>query len=121
MTVIIHFGLLVFLLYAQLRLTEAKFHFSDDYDQPRSALILTMAGDGIPPYLQASCLSISASASRFDMLIFHEDNDQIMKMPCAPNVRKINVHRNGLARLISEAVCWTRPDNALSPQVTDSK
>jgi hypothetical protein len=72
---------------------------------PRGALILTMAGSGAPSYLQASCLSIAASASRFDMLIFHEDNDRIINMPCAANVKKINVHRHGLARLITDAIC----------------
>jgi hypothetical protein len=73
--------------------------------EPRGALILTMAGSGAPSYLQASCLSIASSASRFDMLIFHEDNPIIMTMKCADNVQKINVHQHGLARLITEAVC----------------
>lgn len=73
--------------------------------QLRGALILTMAGTGAPSYLQASCLSIRAAASGFDMLIFHENNEQIINMPCAENVKKINVQRHGLARLITKAVC----------------
>jgi hypothetical protein len=50
-------------------------------------------------------LSIAASADRFDMLIFHEDNAAIMNMSCAANVQKINVHKHGLARLITAAIC----------------
>jgi hypothetical protein len=64
-----------------------------------------MAGPKAPPYLQASCLSIAGSADRFDMLIFHEDNAAIINMSCADNVKKINVHKHGLARLITAAIC----------------
>lgn len=83
---------------------------------PRGALILTMAGPGAPSYLQASCLSMASSAARFDMLIFHEDNEVISTMLCAPNVKKINLHQHGLSRLISAAICQAggAPDAAVT-------
>jgi hypothetical protein len=90
---------------------------------PRGALILTMAGSGAPSYLQGSCLSIAASASRFDMLIFHEDNDYIINMTCAANVKKVNVHQHGLACLITDAICQAtisaraHTDSNLGPEV----
>jgi len=89
---------------------------------PRGALILTMAGSGAPPYLQASCLSVASSASRFDMLIFHEDNELIHDMRCAENVVKINLHHHGLARLIAAAVCQASdtPGTNASHQKSDS-
>ena len=64
-----------------------------------------MAGPAAPRYLQASCLSVAAAARRVDMLIFHEDNAIIADMRCAANVKKINVQKFGLARLIAAAVC----------------
>ena len=41
------------------------------------------------------------------MLLFHEDNSIIESLPCASNVKKINVKEGGLARLISRAL--TKP------------
>ena len=95
---------------------------TDEKKSPRGALILTMAGSGAPSYLQASCLSISAAATSFDMLIFHEDNELIMNMTCAENVKKINVHQHGLARLIATAVCQQQPhhDSEEGPEGSSS-
>lgn len=71
---------------------------------PRAAIILTMAGQGVPPYLSWSCYSIGASAPVFDMFIFHENNEAILSMNCAQNVHKVNVGQNGLARYIAKAL-----------------
>ena len=67
-------------------------------------VITRMTGNGAPKYLGWSCLSIEASKSLFDMIIFHEDNNIIESLNCASNVKKINVHKGGLARLIAKAI-----------------
>lgn len=51
-----------------------------------------------------SCVSIGASKSLFDLLIFHEDNDYVETLDCAPNVIKINLHKHGLAALTASSV-----------------
>jgi hypothetical protein len=105
---------LVFLLGCQMS-QQVRAHGAEPKN--RGALILTMAGSGVPSYLQASCLSIASSAAGFDMLIFHEDNDQISNMTCALNVKKINVHRHGLARLSTAAICPSSPSH-ITPIIT---
>eukprot|EP00602_Paraphysomonas_sp_CaronLab_P010556 CAMPEP_0185028952 /NCGR_PEP_ID=MMETSP1103-20130426/15049_1 /TAXON_ID=36769 /ORGANISM="Paraphysomonas bandaiensis, Strain Caron Lab Isolate" /LENGTH=439 /DNA_ID=CAMNT_0027563545 /DNA_START=160 /DNA_END=1476 /DNA_ORIENTATION=+ len=67
-----------------------------------------MAGEGAPIYLGWSCLSVGASKDMFDMLIFHEDNAIIEALPCATNVKKINLHAGGLSKLIARAVANPR-------------
>lgn len=51
-----------------------------------------------------SCNSIEASKDLFDMLIFHENNEALQYLPCASNVRKINLSRHGLAKLIAKTL-----------------
>lgn len=38
------------------------------------------------------------------MLIFHENNENVEKIQCADNVKKINLKEGGLATLITNAI-----------------
>jgi hypothetical protein len=38
------------------------------------------------------------------MLIFHEENEKILALNCADNVKKINLQANGLANHITKAI-----------------
>lgn len=58
-----------------------------------------------------SCVSIGASKKLYDMLLFHEDNNLVENLPCAENVRKINLGSNGLSRLIAGAIAGTHVSN----------
>eukprot|EP00602_Paraphysomonas_sp_CaronLab_P003664 CAMPEP_0185030194 /NCGR_PEP_ID=MMETSP1103-20130426/16997_1 /TAXON_ID=36769 /ORGANISM="Paraphysomonas bandaiensis, Strain Caron Lab Isolate" /LENGTH=429 /DNA_ID=CAMNT_0027565209 /DNA_START=213 /DNA_END=1502 /DNA_ORIENTATION=+ len=63
-----------------------------------------MAGQKAPDYLVWSCRSIGAASDLFDMIIFHENNRLISQMPCAENVRKINLQSHGLAAAVAAGV-----------------
>jgi hypothetical protein len=51
-----------------------------------------------------SCVSVGASKSLFDLLIFHEDNEYVESLDCASNVIKINLHKHGLAALTASSL-----------------
>jgi hypothetical protein len=58
-----------------------------------------------------SCISIGAAWKSYDMLIFHENNNNLEQLPCAENVRKINLESNGLSHLIAGALAGTDVSN----------
>lgn len=49
-------------------------------------------------------MSVGASSSLFDLIIFHEDNTYVESLDCASNVVKINVKKHGLATLTAAAI-----------------
>lgn len=67
-------------------------------------LFLVVISHPIYVDLHLSCISVYAANDMFDMIIFHEGNDRIKTMNCAPNVKKIDVKRHGLAKLIASAI-----------------
>ena len=62
-----------------------------------------------------SCISIGASKDLYDLLIFHENNEKIMQLPCASNVKKINLFKGGMAKIIGKTV--TKNDIAARKRV----
>lgn len=78
----------------------------------KGAIVITLAGSNkLAEYFEWSCRSIEASAELFDMLVFHESNERVLSLNCAPNVKLINLGVNGLSRLIAAKVMEVELEN----------
>jgi hypothetical protein len=76
-------------------------HWSYAATDIRFALVVTLAGNRkLAPYFEWSCRSIGASKAIADMLVFHENNQQLLHVKCAQNVKFINLGERGLSELI---------------------
>jgi len=65
------------------------------------AIIITLQGNkNLKEYFRWSCLSIGGSSPLVDMLVFHENNPKVHALKCAKNVIFINLHKNGLSKLL---------------------
>jgi len=66
----------------------------------KCAIIVTLVGNYLKEYFEWSCRTIQLSSNKYDMLIFHEDNQLLNKVSCGTNVKFINLGKNGFANII---------------------
>lgn len=73
--------------------------------QLKLALVLTLAGSSkLANFFEWSCRSIAASTGLVDMLVFHENNQRLLNVSCASNVKLINLGDRGLSRSIAQLI-----------------
>lgn len=73
--------------------------------QQRIAMIITLAGNRkLAPYFEWGCRTIGTSKDLVDMIVFHENNQQLKDMKCAENVKFINLGERGLSELIAKHI-----------------
>ena len=81
--------------------------------ESRLALIITLSSrNKLVEYFEWSCRSIGASKHLVDLLVFHENNERIKNINCAPNVKFINIGENGLAEAIVHSIVDQESSNA---------
>lgn len=74
-------------------------------ESSRIALVVTLAGSKkLADYFEWSCRSIGSSAGLVDMLVFHENNEKVLGITCASNVKLINVGDRGLSSMITDHI-----------------
>lgn len=75
---------------------------------PRYALVVALAGNKkLTEYFSWSCRTIFDSRDRFDLLVFHENNQLLRNVTCAENVKFYNLGEKGLSMEIVKTVLNT--------------
>lgn len=75
---------------------------------PRYALVVALAGNKkLTEYFSWSCRTIYDSRDRFDLLVFHENNQLLRNVTCAENVKFYNLGEKGLSTEIVKTVLNT--------------
>lgn len=76
--------------------------------KPRYALVIALAGSKkLTEYFSWSCRTIYDSRDRFDLLVFHENNQLLRNVTCAENVKFYNLGEKGLSTEIAKTVMNT--------------
>lgn len=71
----------------------------------RNALVIALAGGKkLTEYFSWSCRTIVDSRDRYDLLVFHENNQLLRNITCAENVRFYNLGERGLSKEIVRTV-----------------
>jgi hypothetical protein len=71
----------------------------------RIAMIMTLAGNRkLAQYFEWGCRTISASKSLIDMIVVHENNQQLKDMKCADNVKFVNLGERGLSEMVAKHI-----------------
>ncbi len=84
----------------------------------RIGMVIMLAGSHkLAQYFEWGCRTIISSKDLVDMIVFHENNQQLKNVKCAENVKFINLGERGLSEMVAKHIMGKGSDEDVVKQL----